>query len=153
MEVICVIIGGIIGGIIGFASSYFMWNVQTRYERKNVARALYMEISSLEGRLKAYTEAFKKPPPGCNPEDPVKITQPLYTEELLFSSFRKEISSFNKELSNTLFQFYIHLLEAEKLRQIDKKDMFAIQLNKIMKDQIVEAYRLLPDLKKLLEKE
>lgn len=142
----------IIGGIIGFGSSYFVWKVQTRYEQKNVARALYMELSSLEERLHAFAGVFMNPPSGVGRDAPMKINQPFYTEGLFFS-FRKEISSFNKELSNSLFQFYIHLLTAEQFRQVGETDMFFRQLNNAMKDNIVKAYRLLPDLKKLLEKE
>ena len=142
----------IIGGIIGFASSYFMWKVQTRYEQENVARALYLELSSLEEQLKAFTGAFMNPPPGSNRDTPAIINQPFYNEGLFFS-FRKEISSFNEELSNSLFQFYMLLLRAEEFRQVDKTDMFFGPLNKAMKDNIIKAYDLLPDLKKLLEKE
>lgn len=142
----------IIGGIIGFASSYFMWRVQTRYKQKNVARALLTELSSLEEGLKTFAQVFVNPPPQFNRDAPVKINQPFYTEGLFFS-FRKEISSFNKELSNSLFQFYMHLLTAEQFRQVGETDMFFKQLNNAMKDNIVKAYRLLPDLKKLLEKE
>lgn len=142
----------IIGGIIGFASSYFMWKVQTRYEQKNVARALHLELSSLEERLKAFAVAFRNPPPGFNRDTPLKINQPFYTEGLFFA-FRKEISSFNKELSNSLFQFYTYLLRAEEFRQVGEADISFKLLNNAMKDYIVKAYHLLPDLKKLLEKE
>lgn len=142
----------IIGGIIGFVSSYFVWKVQTRYEQKNVARALYMELSSLEDRLHTFAGVFMNPPSGIDRDAPMKINQPFYTEGLFFS-FRKEISSFNKELSNSLFQFYMYLLTAEQFRQVGETDMFFQQLNNAMKDNIVKVYRLLPDLKKLLEKE
>ena len=146
------VVFAIIGWIIGFASSYLMWKVQTRYEQKNIARALYLELSSLEEQLRAFTGAFTNPPPGANRDTPMKINQPFYTEGLFFS-FRKEISTFNDELSNGLYQFYIHLLRAEESRQVGETDMFFKPANDAMKDDIIKAYGLLPDLEKLLEKE
>lgn len=142
----------IIGGIIGLTSSYIMWKMQTRYEKKNVAHALYLELSSLEGSLGAFAKAFVNPPPGVSRDAPVIINQPFYSEGL-FLSFKKEIASFNNELSSNLFQFYILLLRAEEYRQISEDDLFFDQANKAMRDNIVKGYSLLPDLKKLLVKE
>jgi hypothetical protein len=64
-------------------------------------------------------------------------------------SFGKEIPSFNinKELLNSLFQLYMDLLAAKEFRQVGETDMFCEELNNAMKDNVVKAYRLLPDLK------
>ena len=138
----------ILGGVIGFTFSCFTWKLQTRYEKKNIARALYIGISSLEDRLKAFVGTFKNP---LFRDNPIKVNQPFYDTEGLFFNFRKEISSFNKDLSNSLFEFYTYLIRAEEFRQIEDSDMFFKEVNKAMKDYLEKAYNLLPRLKKLLE--
>jgi hypothetical protein len=37
MEIILMILGIVIGGILGFMSSYFMWKVQIKFNKKNIA--------------------------------------------------------------------------------------------------------------------
>ncbi len=150
ISMISAVIGGIVGG---FISSYFMWLLQKKDEKKNIARALYSEISSLEGHLRVFSGMFKNPPPGVNHDAPIEINQALYTDYGLYFSFRKEISSFNEELSKNLFDFYIYLLRADEFRKIEKSSMFFKPANDEMKTNIVKAYELLPHLKKLIEKE
>lgn len=146
------IIFSVIGGIIGFASSFFMWKIQVRYEQKNIAKAFILEISSLEESLKIFVGMFNNPPP-----DPkikyISIDQPFYTNGLFFS-FRKEICFFNRELSTSLFTFYTDLLKAEELRQMDKSGKFPPEIvNEGMKYYVLKIYDCIPELKKLLEKE
>ena len=148
-KIIILILGAVIGGIIGFISSYTMWKVQIKHNKRNIAQGLYTEIYSLERTIKLYVEAFGTPGPGTGP---VKIDQPFYGDGLFFA-LRKEIFAFNKDLSKLLFEFYTYLLTAERDRQIDNSDQFFKQANEEMKNSIKEAYNLLPKLKKLLKKE
>lgn len=145
------IIFSLIGGIIGFASSYFMWKMQNKYEKKNIAKAFILEIVSLEESLKIFTKMFENPPP-----DPkikyINISQPFYTNGLFFS-FRKEICFFNRKLSENLFTFYMNLLKAEELRQMDISGKFPSIVNEGMRDYISKTYYSIQELKKLLEKE
>ena len=148
-KIIILILGAVIGGIIGVLSSYIMVKVQIKHNKRNITQGLYVEISSLERRIKRYAEAFGTPGPGAGP---VKIAHPLYGDGLFFA-FRKEIFVFNKVLSKLLFEFYNYLLTAERDRQIDTSDQFFKPANEEMKNSIKEAYNLLPELKKLLKKE
>lgn len=155
-EVVLVLLSAVIGGTIGFFSSYFMWKAQIKYDKKNIAHGFHMEIYSLENRLKLFADVFSgvtPPPPQHKTEDPVEISDPLYTNDGLFFVFRKEMSTFNIELSKSLFEFYTYLLTAEKDRKIDKSDMFFKPANDEMKICIIKAHELLPSLKELLEKE
>ena len=148
-KIIILILGTVIGGIIGFMSSYIMWKVQIKYNKKNIAQGFYLEISSLEKTIELYAKAFDTPGPGATP---VKIGQPLYGDGLFFAC-RKEIFGFNQDLSKNLFEFYTYLLTAEKDRQIGNAHQFFKQANDEMKNSIKKAYNLLPNLKGLLKKE
>ena len=152
-EVALVLLSVVIGGVIGLFSSYFMWKTQIKYDKKNITRGFYLEISSLETRLKLFADVFSGVTPQHKTDDPVEIPYPLYADDGLFFVFRKEMSSFSSDLSKSLFEFYTYLLTAEKDRKIAKSDMFFRPANDEMKNCIVKAHKLLPSLKELLEKE
>jgi len=139
----------LLGTVIGFMSSYIMWKVQIKYNKKNIAQGFYLEISSLEKTIELYANAFKNPGPGAGQ---VEILQPFYGDGLFFT-FRKEMFGFNQNLSKNLFDFYNNLLAAERDRRVDKSNQFFRQANDEMKDSIKKAYILLPNLKELLKKE
>jgi hypothetical protein len=143
------IVGVVVGAIIGFASSYSMWKVQIKHNRKNVAKGFYLEISSLEKKIELFARAFDTPGPGAGP---VEIKQPFYSDGLFFA-FRKEIFGFNQDLSEGLFEFYNCLLTADKDRKVAPSDQFFKPANEAMKSSIKKAYNLLPNLKELLKKE
>ena len=148
-NIIILILGAVIGGIIGFISSYTMWKVQTNQNKRNIAQGFYTEISSLETTIELYAKAFGAPGPGAGL---VKIDKPFYCDGL-FSACRKEIFALNKDLAKNLFEFYTYLLTAERDRKTDKSDQFFKQANEEMKKLIIDAYNLLPKLKKLLKRE
>lgn len=155
-EVALAFLSAVIGGVIGFLSSYFMWKTQIKYDKKNITRGFYLEIYSLENRLKLFADVFSGVtplPPQHKTDDLVEIPEPLYADDGLFFVFRKEMFSFSSDLSKSLFEFYTYLLTAEKDRKIAKSDMFFKPANDEMKNCIVEAHKLLPSLKELLEKE
>ena len=102
------ILGAIVGGAIGLTSSYLMWRKQDRFNKQNIAQALYLEISRLEEHLKKLLE-----------HDSVVIALPIYSRERLFFIFNKEISFLDPKLSPKIFDFYGWLNRAENIRQID----------------------------------
>jgi len=108
LKVLPPLLGALVGGTIGFTSSYLMWKKQNRFNQKNIARALYGEISHLEEHLKKLLE-----------HDSLLIALPIYSEQGLFFIFTKEISFFEPELSTKIFDFYGWLNQAENIRQID----------------------------------
>ncbi|MFZ2071468.1 MAG: hypothetical protein WAV32_07740 [Halobacteriota archaeon] len=134
-EIMTLILGTVIGGIIGFMFSYIMWKVQIKYNKKNIAQGLYLEISSLEKTIELYAKAFDTPGPGAAL---VKIDQPFYGDGLFFAC-RKEIFGFNQDLSKNLFEFYTYLLTAERDRQVDNSDQFFKQANDEMKNSIKKS--------------
>jgi hypothetical protein len=108
LKVLPPVLGAGVGGTIGFTSSYLMWKKQNRFNQKNIACALYLEISRLEEHLKKLLE-----------HDSLLIALPIYSEQGLFFIFTKEISFFEPELSTKIFNFYGWLNQAENIRQID----------------------------------
>ncbi len=147
-NIIILILGAVIGGIIGFISSYTMWKIQIKQNKKNIAQGFYTEISSLEKKIELYAKAFSNPGPGAGL---VKIDQPFYADGL-FHACRKEVFVLNKDLAKIIFEFYTHLLTAERDRKIDKSDLFFKLANEEMKKSIIAAYDLLPNLKKEFRK-
>jgi hypothetical protein len=108
LKVLPPVLGAVVGGTIGFTSSYLMWTKQNRFNQKNLARALYLEISRLEEHLKKLLE-----------HDSLVLALPIYSGQGLFFIFTKEISFFEHELSSKIFDFYGWLNQAENIRQID----------------------------------
>jgi hypothetical protein len=102
------VLGAVVGGTIGFTSSYLMWKKQNRFNQKNIASALYLEISRLAEHLKKLLE-----------HDSLLLASPIYSGQGLFFIFTKEISFFEPELSTKIFDFYGWLNKAENIRQID----------------------------------
>jgi len=148
-KIALLIVGALLGGIIGFISSYSMWKVQMNQNKANIAQGFYLEISSMENTIEQYAKVFIAPGLGAGP---VKIEQPFYSNGLFFDC-RKEIFSFYKDLSKTIFEFYTCLLVAERDRQIGKTDKFFVPANDEMKNSIKKAHELLPKLKALLKNE
>ena len=108
LKVLPPVLGAVVGGTIGFTSSYLMWTKQNRFNQKNIARALYSEISRLEEHLKKLLK-----------HDSLLLALPIYSGQGLFFIFTKEISFFEPELSTKIFDFYGWLNQAENIRQID----------------------------------
>jgi len=102
------VLGAIVGGSIGLTSSYLMWKKQDRFNQKNVARALYFEISRLEEHLKKLLEHSSS-----------GLALPIYSAEGLFFILTKEVSFFYPELSTVIFDFYGWINRAENVRQLD----------------------------------
>jgi len=142
------VLGTVIGGIIGFISSYLMWKFQLKHNERNIAQGFFTEISSLERKIELYAKAFTSSGPGTAS---IKIDQPFY-EDGLFLACRKEVFVLNKGLSKIIFEFYTYLLTAEKDRKIDPSNYFFQPANEEMKKSIIDAYNLLPNLKKELKK-
>lgn len=126
------VIGPIVGGFIGFISSYLTWRRGLKHESRNVAYAIYQELVVIEQRLKTIVEQLNTNPPLLMMPVEPPIPEELYNnEEGLFFVFRKESSQFRKELSNSIFEFYMNLNEAEKFRKQMEDE---IQINKILKE-------------------
>ncbi len=111
-KVMLLIVGAVIGGGIGFAFSYFMWKVQIKYNKRNIAQGFYLEISSLEKTIAQFAELFNAHSQGVAF---FTIDQLVYSDGLLFT-FRKEIFGFSQNLSKKIFEFYTYLLTAEECR-------------------------------------
>lgn len=126
------VIGPIVGGFIGFISSYLTWRRDLKHENRNVAYAIYQELVVIEQRLKTIVEQLNANPPLLMMPVEPPIPEELYNnEEGLFFVFRKESSQFRKELSNSIFEFYMNLNEAEKFRKQMEDE---IQINKILRE-------------------
>nr|HDN01161.1 hypothetical protein [Deltaproteobacteria bacterium] len=93
------------GGLIGFLSARAIWKAQEAQRRRNVAQGLLLELNSMEKMLTGWANVLG----GANK---VKIDPPLYPPAWLYHVLQKEIFAFDQNLSRSLFQFHMRVLEA-----------------------------------------
>ena len=114
------------GGLIGYLSASKMWSKQQAEKRRNIARGILLEIQSLEKMLTGLVNIFNAPPGAAN----IKIDSPIYPVHGLYHVLQKDLFSFHSDLSGALFEFYLRLLEADRLRLHPPQDpAFAIMQN------------------------
>ena len=136
----------LVGGLIGYLSASKMWSKQQAERRRNIARGILLEIQSLENMLTGWVNILKASPGGTH----VRIDSPLYPSHGLYHVLQKDLFSFDSELSGALFQFYLRLLEADRLRLHPQKDpAFAIMQDGV-RAALSGAVNQLPGLKTLL---
>ncbi|MFH1258281.1 MAG: hypothetical protein ABII74_00450 [Elusimicrobiota bacterium] len=109
----------VVGAFISLLPFYAQQKISNYYERKKIAKAFLIEISSLEIDLENYNRAFSNKSQSALVKDiPSDVWRPFYPSNGLFFQLQKEIFRFDSNLSEELFQFYNDLLEAESARNI-----------------------------------
>ena len=136
----------LVGGLIGYLSASKMWSKQQAERRRNIARGILLEIQSLENMLTGMANILNAPQGGTN----VRIDSPLYPSHGLYHVLQKDLFSFDSELSGALFQFYIRLLEADRLRLHPPNDPAFAQMQAGVRAALSGAVNQLPGLKILL---
>jgi len=129
----------LLGAAIATGTSFWAWKSQLNFSRKNIAYALLYEISQIEKPLQGIAEEFKKD----DGNSMIIVPQRIYTENGLYYVFQKDISDFDKKLSNMLYDFYYNLMIAEQERCV---------INKIKEEHWADiSEEEIPDLHKKLE--
>lgn len=112
-------LGAIIGGIFTFWGSYYVWDQQQKaveqqqiMEQRNIARALYMEISRRESLLNSSVSVPPTKDDLNNPNFTAGFDIHIYNNGLYFI-FNKEISRFDANTSMSIFDFYNHIIDLE----------------------------------------
>lgn len=134
------------GGLIGFLSARAIWKSQESRRRRNVAQGLLLELNSMEKMLTGWANVLGGP-------NRVKIDSPLYPPTGLYHVLQKEIFAFDQNLSRSLFQFYMRVLEAEGIRSYLPTDPRYSVLQESAHAALRAAVDQLADLKALLLKE
>ena len=122
-EVEAILIGAIIGAIFGAAGTgLFSWWLTRRekiQERKNIARALFLEIDEIyehvHGLVDKWNKQYKSE---SNLVVPIRIFQKLYYYDGAFFIHPKEVASFNEDLSHNLNQYYTAMKIVESEREL-----------------------------------
>jgi hypothetical protein len=141
------LLGTIVGGLIGFLTARLMWQTQVRYQRRNLARGLLLEVRQLKRNLGLLAGLFEKV------DGLQELRTPIYGSDGLYYSVQKEIASFSPELAEALYSFYMNLLEAERSRQVKRDDQFFGPAATAVRNAVIEAHKMLPALDQLLERE
>lgn len=136
----------VVGGLIGYLSASKMWSKQQAEKRRNIARGILYEVQSLEKMLTGCVNILNTPPDSTK----IKIDSPLYPSHGLYHVLQKDIFLFHSDLSDALFQFYIRLLDADRLRQHPPHDPAFATMQEGVRAALDAAVSQLPELKKLL---
>ncbi|MBI3491478.1 MAG: hypothetical protein HY047_06820 [Acidobacteria bacterium] len=139
----------IVGGLIGFLAARMMWEIQETRRRKSVAQAFLLELGSLERMLAGFARVLQSPPGGSQ----VRIESPLYPSYGLYYTLQKDLFSLSPELSGPLFQFYLRILEADRLREFSPTDPRFALMQDGVRSALASAVSQLPDLKVRLSRE
>jgi hypothetical protein len=106
-----------LGAWLGTSGSESLWQKQVDYQNQNVAKALKIEIVSMQEEVDFNADQFR---PDLIPRSftPRPIPQQFYSDKGLYFAFQKEIAGFSPNLSTHLFIYYNDLITAEYLRNI-----------------------------------
>lgn len=115
LNVLSPVLTSIAGGLVGYLSARMMWRAQEKQRRQNIAFGFLIEVTSMENMLNGWSNILSQP-------GRVRIDTPLYSATGLFHVLQRELFSFDPALSRSLFEFYSHILEAERLRTYALED-------------------------------
>jgi len=154
----------LLGVIVGAVISYSIAMRNTRNERKNIGYAIYQEIymqnKLLEKMICKINKVLGRNENSLNCEIVddnhvfVDVLQlPLYSEKDLYFVFRKEISSFSKDLSNSIVRLHTYIKNAEEERiKILKRSGNTEEIYTPLLRKAMQAQDELKRTKQLLEK-
>lgn len=116
------VLGSIVGGASTFISSYLLDQHQQDLEEKNVAQAIFIDVSQtsfyLNASLAKYNAGQQYSRNGKNDSTFIfYYPNPYYRDNGLYFVHSSEISKFNSNLSTEIFQYYNTVLFLENERQ------------------------------------
>jgi hypothetical protein len=119
-EILILILGVLIGASGYLANSLILWNTSMNKDRSDIAEGLYLDVSSLEDYLITTDQEVL-----ANPDDKYIFVQgiPLYPDNGLYFVYQRDISKMDRKIAQDTFNFYNHLLSAER----DRNNIFEIQ--------------------------
>ncbi|HEY9801227.1 MAG TPA: hypothetical protein V6D25_12785 [Leptolyngbyaceae cyanobacterium] len=126
----------VVGGLIGFYGSNLNWKIQKKYERINIAYAMCQEFYIRNLIIKKVISTTKDILNHIPCSNSAITNNSICTDKDLFYIYRKEISGFDRNLSNSIVRLYIYLEDAEKQRKKsisssgDTQQIFQPLLNK-----------------------
>ncbi|MFZ1901672.1 MAG: hypothetical protein WAU66_00045 [Methanoregula sp.] len=156
---ISAIIGALLGALLTGIVGWILDNGKRKQEQKNLARALIFEIEGndhhVRGLVEHWKKEFKSP---LDVKDPRAVPQRLFYSDGVFFINRKEIASFNNDLSSDLNKYFTLLQRAESERMliidISSKDRnTAIASTQYMMKCLYEADAITEKLKQELQNE
>jgi len=157
-EALLSLVSVVVGALIGFLSAWRMWKIQTRHQRRIMARAFLLEVQRLKPMLQGWSNIYVQTKSGQGPfshPEAVRIESPICVRDnLYYFAVQKEIWFFPTGLAESLYTFYMRLIEAEQARQFTlADDKFRPFYAETVWKCIFDANESIPHLEKLLAKE
>jgi hypothetical protein len=133
------IAGAAIGGLFTFYGSYWAWNQQQQalnqeqiIEQKNIAHAIYIDVSNIEERFNRSMIALpiylnNNTSKWNDPNFILSWSTQYYSDCGLFYVFNKDISRFDIVTSEDLYEFYNEVADIENKREFISRTMDKIQ--------------------------
>jgi len=159
-EASLLLVGAIVGGLIGFFSAWYIWKIQTRHQRRALAKAFLLEVQGLKPKIDGLSKMYRSVKNGHGPfpvSEIPPLDHPLYdSQSLFYHAAQKEICFFSPDLAGRLYAFYMDLTGAESARRWIKETAIA-EFRGIYAeaswDLLLKANESIPDLEQLLAKE
>lgn len=128
LEYTSAIVGAVVGAIITSLFAFALWYCGVYYqetkEKHEIAQALCSDISSINDSLVLNANFYRAQ--GTRelvnlPEEYLDLIivpdlQPIYPQDGLYYLYKKDITKFDRELSESIFAFYNDLIGAENDR-------------------------------------
>lgn len=136
------LVGVIIGGILTLMSSYFLFSLKNLRGLQNIARGFISELETYRAWDEDINMTYSALDPNTISTDFLNyLNRPIFTDESLFYTFRKEMFSFDASLVNKMLQFYSYLKAAEEDRR--RARYYAVEQNLLVEnfDIIIESVR------------
>jgi hypothetical protein len=117
--------GIVLGVILTTTANWYTWQAQQDLEQKNVAQALYFDISRISDRFNstfdmtnsAFGDLYRQNKHFYFTEIIFNEPEPYYKDNGLYFTYLKEISRFDSNLSADLNVYYQNVMDIEFKRQ------------------------------------
>lgn len=158
-EALLSLVGVIVGGLIGFLSAWRLWKIQTRHQRRMLAKAFLLEVQRLKPMLVGFANIYLSETSKEGEKSFSSLPPPdnhLYDSGGLYYAAQKEICFFSSDLAESLYAFYMNLTGAELARQWVQKTVvneFRAVYTEAVWTYLLKANESIPNLEQLLAKE
>jgi len=115
-ELTLIIVGVIFGALATGIVTWKLSHDEKEAELRNIAQALYTDVSTIEDSLNADMRGFNQSE--LSDQNSYKFTTNQYYNNGLYSVFSKDIMRFDSNISADLYDFYSIVIDNENKRQV-----------------------------------
>jgi len=149
------LVGVIVGSLLTLFSSYLLFSLKHLQELKSISRGFISELHKYQNNIQSFVDDYSN---GIATTVNINLLQemnrPIFDNDSLYYSLRKEMYKFDEGIVDRLLQFYSLLMTAEEERRrlfnlredFMKKPTHIIAVQTHMFETLQKANSLTPDL-------